>query len=206
MNKNTLLNISLGICQLAKILFIIIAIGITFVFIHVQIDKDFYSKVEFGLSKENSNLNLSNTDLNITSTWHVTNLSEELKNKDKTTIYKELFKLNKLTKTSLYLQYFKLSFVLLMFFLAVSEFQKIIESVKSHKTFGIQNVNSFRKIGTYIVVSVLFTMYTSVNFEQGGYSGFSISFNQLFLALIAFIMAEIFKEGNILKEENNLTI
>ena len=81
-----------------------------------------------------------------------------------------------------------------------------MESVKSLKTFQTNNVISFRKIGKYIFIIFLLTSYTSIQFENGGQSQIQFSFTPLLFMLFAFIMAEIFKEGNKLKVENDLTI
>ena len=52
----------------------------------------------------------------------------------------------------------------------------------------------------------LLTFKNSLYFGQGGFSQTSISFTPLLFALISFILAEIFKEGNKLQQENELTI
>ena len=103
------------------------------------------------------------------------------------------------------LQHFFL-FVLILMFLCVWEFQKVIKSVKDIKTFGKNNVQSFRRIGRLLIGYAILTSYTSFRFEDGGFKGVSIPFTVMFLILFAFIMAEIFKEGVMLKEENELTI
>ena len=50
------------------------------------------------------------------------------------------------------------------------------------------------------------TFKNNLYFGQGGFSQTSISFTPLLFALISFILAEIFKEGNKLQQENELTI
>ena len=91
-------------------------------------------------------------------------------------------------------------------FLSVKEFQKVLQSVMSIQTFQIINVQSFRRIGIYILVIFLLTSYDYIVFQQGGFSRVHFSFTLLPLMILAFIMAEIFKEGNLLKTENELTI
>lgn len=93
-----------------------------------------------------------------------------------------------------------------MSFLCIKEFQKVIESVKEIKTFQERNVSSFRRIGKYLLISFILVSYSSFTFQQGGTSSFYISFELLIIALLAYIMAEIFKEGNKLSEENKLTV
>jgi len=118
----------------------------------------------------------------------------------------EVFTLNKLKYSSLYFNFIKLSIVLLFSFLCVKEFQNVIESVKEINTFQKRNVSSFRRIGKYLLVIFILMSYSSFTFQQGGTSGFYISFTVLILSLLAYIMAEIFKEGNKLLEENILTV
>ncbi len=53
---------------------------------------------------------------------------------------------------------------------------------------------------------MILTSYSVIRFESGIQSKLSIDFIPLIYALLAFIMAEIFKEGSVLKQENDLTI
>ena len=82
----------------------------------------------------------------------------------------------------------------------------MIESVKELKTFQETNVLSFRKIGKYVLIIFIITCYSALTFQNGRISGFYFTPNLLILSLLAYIMAEIFKEGNNLEEENKLTV
>ena len=81
-----------------------------------------------------------------------------------------------------------------------------MQSVKNLKTFQKNNVYSFRKIDKYIFMIFLLSSYVKVRFQQGGVSATHINLTPLLFVLATFIMAEIFKEGNALEEENDLTI
>jgi hypothetical protein len=111
-----------------------------------------------------------------------------------------------LKTVSIYFFYLKSLGMLIVLFLCIKEFQKVMQSVKGIKTFGKDNVSSFRRIGKFLMVYAILASYTSIGFENGRFSGVSLPFTALFLVLLAFIMAEIFKEGVLLKEENDLTI
>jgi len=91
-------------------------------------------------------------------------------------------------------------------FLITREFQNIVGSVKHFNTFKKDNVISFSRIGKYLLLFFLLTSYSVIEFQEGKNTETHISFIPLFFALLAFIMAEIFKEGNILMEENELTV
>jgi hypothetical protein len=78
--------------------------------------------------------------------------------------------------------------------------------VRVIQTFRKANVKSFRKIGKYFLLIFILTSFSIVIFEQGMFYGFSLSFTPLVLMFVAYILAEIFKEGNDLSEENQLTI
>ena len=189
MKKNTLLKIAILLCKISKVFFILLFIGLTAVFVHLQLDRSFYSSKELDFRTKTG-------DYNYIYKWKV-DTDEDFDN---------IFKFDEIKTSSLYMGYFQLSVILLVLFLSTREFQKVITSVEKFKTFGVTNVASFRRIGKYILIYAILTSYTSVSFQHGGFKGVSISFTTLFLALVAFIMAEIFKEGMLLKEENDLTI
>jgi len=90
--------------------------------------------------------------------------------------------------------------------MAISAFEKIMLSVKTLKTFSSSNSKLFRKIGLYIIAIMILTSYSVMRYENGIQSKIMLDFILLIYALLAFIMAEIFKEGSVLKQENELTI
>jgi len=194
MTKNTLLNIAIVICKFLRLFYITIFIILSGLFVHYQISPSTYKNIDV-------KANLNNIEGFVT-----TFKSDKIHVDGKVPEDSEVFTLNQVKYSSLYLNFVKLSIVIFLSFLCIKEFQKIIESVKEIKTFQNRNIASFRKIGKYLLVIFVLISYTSITFEKGGFSGVSISFNLLFLALLAFIMAEIFKEGNNLSEESKLTI
>jgi hypothetical protein len=67
-------------------------------------------------------------------------------------------------------------------------------------------VKLFRQIGIYILLLTILTSYTVLRFENGDQTISYVSLTPVICMLLAFIMAEIFKEGQSLREENDLTI
>ncbi|MBU3820801.1 DUF2975 domain-containing protein [Flavobacteriaceae bacterium XHP0103] len=195
MTKNRLLNIAVNICRIIKGLYIILFIVLTTVFIHFQIDKEFYvNNVEN--NKTSFNYKVNGFRVNKSTKWKMENAGED----------EEVYSLKNIQITSLYIIYFQCVGVLVFLFLSINEFQKVMLSVKNFQTFRKENVASFRRIGKYLFVFFLLTGYISVRFQKGGFSWLDISFTPLVFVLLAFIMAEIFKEGLLLKEENDLTV
>lgn len=189
MTKNRLLNIAITLCKFSRLIYIVLFIVLTTGFIHFQINPDAYKGGKI-------NYNSSGIHFSKSTKWKIKGAGDD----------KDVYTLNKIKKTSLYFMYFQLTAVLVFLFLSVKEFQKVVQSVKSIQTFQINNAISFKRIGKYILAIFLLTCYHSIRFQQGGVSGFEFSFTLILLALLAFIMAEIFKEGSSLKAENDLTI
>lgn len=189
MTKNTLLNIAIVVCRIIKVFMIALFIGITAVFIHLQINRDFYEDKKM-------TLNSKTQDFSISTKWK-SNTEKE---------YEDTYNLAEIKTSSLYFNYIKYTLVLFVLFLLVKEFENVIVSVKKIKTFQNNNTVSFKRIAKYIFLYFLLTVYHSFSFQYGGYSGFTVSFTPLILIVFSLIMAEIFKEGYNLKEENDLTI
>jgi hypothetical protein len=93
-----------------------------------------------------------------------------------------------------------------LIFLSIRSFEKIMLSVKTLKTFTSHNSQLFKKIGRYIIYIVILISYSVLRFDDITKVTFSLSLAPLIYSLLAFIMAEIFKEGSVLKQENELTI
>lgn len=196
MTKNNLLNIAIILSKLAQLGYIITFLVLTFIFIHFQIDnssyKDTYLKEKIINDKSSFNLNLHKE-----SKFTLTK---------KTLTDNEVFSLKKIEPISLYIQYLKYTLIIFLSFFSFKEFEKIIKSVKKLQTFRKDNVKSFRKIGKYVALIFILTSYTYISFKNGYLSNINISFSFLGFIILPFIMAEIFKEGKKLQEENDLTI
>ena len=194
MKKNTLLNIAIGICKFMRLFYFIIFLLLTGLFVHFQVSPSSYENLDIKTKLNDNGISLGSTT---SYKMHVDGKAPE---------DSDVFVLNKLKWSSLYFNYIKFTVLLLLIYLCVKEFQKVIDSVKEIKTFQKVNVSSFKKIGKYLLIISVLMGYSSLTFQGGGKSGFHISFTPLALSLLAYIMAEIFKEGNNLLEEYKLTV
>ena len=123
------------------------------------------------------------------------------------------FTLSTFQPHALYILFLQTTAVIIIWMLIFSEIRKVIQSVFEIETFRNRNVLSFKKIGRLFLILFFlhsFTYFstksgTSVT-ELGTHYNFTIYLYPLICALAAFILAQIFHEGNKLKEESQLTI
>lgn len=192
MKKNVLLSVASFIC-----LFFCFFIAISFLFssvvlIHWHINPDFYSLLDIRPPSDPTGSTFSYT---MEESWTIE--GQEATNP---------FTLNKVKTPSLYLIYLQISAISLMIFLIVKEFLNIINSVKRIQSFRIKNIISFRKIGKHLLILFVLFSFRIVFVEQGAFYGFYFYLTPLILMLLAYILGEIFKEGNELFEENQFTV
>jgi hypothetical protein len=92
----------------------------------------------------------------------------------------------------------------LLFFLhkIIVAFTKVIESISSLKTFTAANVKSFQNISLYTLI-IFSIQLLKLSPDK---IGFSIHFSTIIGSALAIILAEVFKEGQKLLEENELTV
>ncbi|MDR5589149.1 DUF2975 domain-containing protein [Christiangramia sp. SM2212] len=187
MNKNSLLKIATFLCKLINGSFLLILLILTTVFIHFQIDRDFYE----GWHAEKPTINKAIKFQKV--------IGEE-------TLDSNVVYMTDWNTTSLYFNYIKFSGIFLLMYLSIQQFQKVLESVENFETFKTTNVLAFRRIGIYCLIISGLSWITLWDFDNYHVRRFSIEFDFLIIALLCFIFAEIFKEGNQLMEENQLTI
>ncbi len=184
MTKNKLLNLAIIICKILQAAYILILLVLTILFIHIQVDRDFYSDKIVTIEK--SNLKYSSSTI--------------IDSDDK------VFTLDQLQTSSLYITYIRYSCLVIFSFLGIGEFKKIMKSVQNLKTFQNDNVDYFRRIARYAFLYFIISSFYSYQFNDVGYSGFVGDITSIIIMIGACIMAEIFKEGNLLLVDNNLTI
>ncbi len=191
--KNQLLKFTVIICNLLNIVYVVSALAITFFFIHLQINKEFYTdkNIQINFKQKHGEFNISWDDK-----W-----GDSISKKDK-----EVYTLKNLTLFSLYFNYIQAIIILGLLFKIAQEFKNILNSVNSLKTFEKDNIISFRKIGKYLLIYFIVTSYYVFKFKEGSTSSLDINLTPLLLIFLCFILSEIFKEGNSLKQENELTI
>jgi hypothetical protein len=100
----------------------------------------------------------------------------------------------------------KLAFTILCSIFLFNEALKVIRSIRSLDTFKKQNIASFRRMAMIFLILFVANMFSFYeNGEQLAFR-FSLPLNYLLAVIGCYILAEIFKEGNKLMEENQLTI
>ncbi len=189
MTKNTLLRITIVICRIFQILSIVAFLLVIITTIRVQVTPS-----DFKTTKIFTN----NTNPMISYTSIYTMGSDN--------IHRTEYYLSEATTSSLFFNCIKFSIIILLLFLCITELLKIIYSLKHIQTFRQRNVLSFRKIGKYLLIVFVFSIFNFWDFTNGGFFKFTIELTFPILSLTAFILAEIFKEGNKLQEENQLTV
>ena len=94
----------------------------------------------------------------------------------------------------------------LLVFLILRTIQKIIRSIQSRDTFFEGNIKSFKTIAGY---GFLFALLSSFNFysdETGTNWHFSIPFVPVAFAVACLLLADIFREGQLLTEDKHYIV
>jgi len=197
MTKNRLLNIAVTICKIIKLMYIAVIILITVAFIYMKTDNNYFEgkNIRFDTPSDNAS---SMIPFNYTSTnkWKYNSSIND----------HDIYNINNITTYSYCVIYLKFMTMLILLHLCIKEYQNIIQSVKSFSTFKQKNILSFKRIGKYLLIYFIVTSYTEIHYNEGGTSTLDFNFTALLLMLTSFIMAEIFKEGSKLQQENDLTV
>lgn len=83
---------------------------------------------------------------------------------------------------------------------------RIIHSISSVETFRLENVQSFRHMGKLFLTWLAISLFSIKEAVEGVSISAEVEMKYAIWALICFILAEIFSEGNKLMEDNKLTI
>ncbi|HLT09017.1 MAG TPA: DUF2975 domain-containing protein [Cyclobacteriaceae bacterium] len=102
--------------------------------------------------------------------------------------------------------YLQFSAILCCCFMIFREGIKIINSVKQLESFCKGNVASFQKMGKYFLFIFLLSGFAYVVADHAQFLGIFFNFTAFSLMVGSYIMAEIFKQGNVLQEEVQNTI
>lgn len=117
-----------------------------------------------------------------------------------------LFLFSNISKTSICINYLQFLLQVVLFFVVLGEFSKVIRSVMNIETFHMKNVTSFRKISKYLLAICLLSSITIIDFKDASLREFSPSFSLLCYSIIAYIFSMVFYQGNQLYEEEKLTV
>ncbi|MEX0968453.1 MAG: DUF2975 domain-containing protein [Bacteroidia bacterium] len=148
--------------------------------------------------------------------WHISPDTLQSVYLDKDTLYYQYsgqsagteaeISLNEMGQAAFYFNSLKLAIILLVLLYIFQRALRIIRSMKSLQTFRDNNVRQFQKIGSAFLVLALFNTFYFMEVSGHAVINFMVPFNSLLAALLGFLLAEIFKEGNRLMEENQLTV
>jgi hypothetical protein len=176
----------------SKAIRILIFLGLVLliiVFIHWLFDQGYYNSV--GVSVDNGEVTFS----------EVKTGTSELSSTDAKWIY-----LNEINSFSRYFFFLQIVATLLLSHFIVREVIRILRSVQALQPFHSGNVASFRRIG-YLCLSITALNCFRVLITGNTFTAsFSLDYTLLIFMLITFILAEIFKEGQKLYEQEKLTI
>ena len=127
-------------------------------------------------------------------------------NSDATTTIAGKPVIEKLTLFSHYLIYFRILLIFVLSIMTTFEFLKVIKSVRSISIFRRTNVSSLQNMGKYMFGYLLISGFNIAYFTYSYFYEFTVDFVLLAIIALIFILAEVFKEGNRLQEENQLTV
>ncbi|SMG07669.1 Protein of unknown function [Marivirga sericea] len=96
--------------------------------------------------------------------------------------------------------------LLSLFIIGLQSLIKIIKSIESLSTFKLDSIIYFKRIGLVMLLSFVLSCFDLSYLDHSLSISFSLELQYLLFAFIAYTMAEVFKEGNSLLEENQLTI
>jgi len=191
MKRNTLLNLALVTGRLLIIFNILTFLAMTCMFIHVQVSPQSYVGSKFSVFKTDES---------------VFRYSRTEKWGDAISIDANSISVNQLTTASLYFNYFQIAAILIFTFMIIRAFLSVIRSVQFTETFRSSNARVFRKMGMWLLFIFFLSAFSFVSTDSMIQYTFYLRITPLILMLLAYIMAEVFKEGSELSEESQLTI
>jgi len=203
MKKNYLLFFADILCKILIWTTILAGILLVLIFIHLQINPGFYQNVT--LHPENDHINFKIEPHLI----QKQSFAEWNKSGDR------VYYLNRLTlRTEIYLTFYHL-IKQVIFLVILFQVQKFIRSIKNYSTFHSNNVKVFMNIGFCFLLLFIIQIFPSLTtfdmkFADRPMNFVAVTWNFqtkfLILFIFSFILSEVFREGNKLKEENELTI
>lgn len=199
MERNSLLNLASWVCKIFSAFQVAGIVIATLVLMHWHIDKEFYNTVKVNTQ---GNVNLTSSTIETETKENVRVYLEKSEKSDEVKLT-----LADLTTASVYFTYLQLLAIMAFVFLIFREFGRIVNSVSALQTFRNENVEAFRKIGKYLLAVFVISGFQFISAEPAS-AHISMSFDTtpLILMLVAYVLAEIFKEGNRLYEEEQLTV
>lgn len=191
MTRNKLLNLVLLLCNFSLVSLVLSFIVLTFGMVYWHINPAFFA-------------NSPIPDFGESAIFKYTSATSS--SVVGSTVTRSSATINNMSFASMYLLYSQCSAILILIFMTVREFTNIIRSVKRIQTFIADNAWSFKRIGKYMfLVFILSGIQYSV-YNENTLFGIYIHLSTLAIALIAFTMSGVFREGNALLEDNRGTV
>ncbi len=190
MQINFTLRFSALLCMLAYVVLTVSFLGVTGIFIHMQIHPEYYAS--WDLTKIFSSATYLQSYLE---KWNTQPATDQ-----------ELFSVQNMKWYSLAINYLQIISQLLLIFFGIREFHRIIRSVESFETFHKKSIDSFAKIGRYMFCYFILSGLVIISAREAHFRGYAIHFTPLILSVLAYMMAEVFRQGKQLLDENQLTI
>ncbi len=194
MERNKLLSIALAVSNIFRILIIAFITLFTFGIIHYQFSPEMYSNIELSDFDFKNSSSLSTSSFETTSVIGTKPISHDA------------VKIQDASNLSLIVLYLQSVVILGIWILILQQISQLIRSVKALETFRESNSTTFRMIGRYCFMLFIISGFRWMETDTASFMGIYINYLPLICMLGAFILAEIFKEGNKLHEAEQLTI
>jgi hypothetical protein len=192
MKRNRLLRVALALGKASRILILFGIAVVIFLFIHWKLDPDFYRTVQFTIH-----------DGGITFTERISaGEAGHLPGSHR----EKWFYLNSLTPLSVTYTFVQILLSLVLGYLMVQSMIRILKSTQALQPFHEANINAFRKLGYFCLALLVLNSFRFLATDQASSIRFHINFTLLVFMLASFILAEIFREGQKLYEQEKLTI
>lgn len=204
MKRNQLLFWATAISKLAEIILYVALVISVIVFIHWHLNKEYYNSVEIILKDGRINVSEGKSITGFTkSNRENINPNAEY---ERTHQGEKRYYFSDLNSTSFYFSYLQLILSIILGILMIKEIRKVLKTVKELKTFNDTNIGSFQRLGYYCLAFAAINCVHILATHETRSISFNPSFTMLSFMISAFILAEIFKEGQKLSEIDQLTI
>lgn len=190
MEKNKMITLGQGLCRFVQLFLILFAALFTFVLIHWHFSPDSYALVELpDIDQEGFTMQR----------FRIISVSDG--EPDPGSIL-----LSELFPVMLYWLYVRTLILLTLTYLIFRALRSVLSSIRSLETFRNDNISAFQQIGKYALWIFFLTSFNLWIVPGDSNVNLNLALGPLLIAVFAFIMAEVFKEGNQLMEDSKLTI
>ncbi len=193
MKRNKLLNVALVVTKAIQALIILVLVILVIAFVHIHFSKDDYKGVQ--ISIQNGNLSMYESKGDNIETAPAPSYTSDKK------VY-----LKDLNLFSFYFTFLQIVFSMALCFLIAQQVIRILKSVQEFQPFAEGNIKAFKRIGYYCLSIAIVNCFRFLITQNSSSITFSIDYFLLIFMLVVFVLAEIFREGLKLYEQDKLTI